>query len=176
MRSVAPTIETERLRLTPATREDVDALHALWTDPGVRRYLWDDLVIPRDRALEVVTASAASFEASGFGLWVARRSDEATLVGCVGLRAAGDDVELLVAFTPVWWRRGFGTEAGRAVLRFAFEQIGLTRVIGHVDPPNEASRRLMASLGFRETGRVAFNGLELLHYVIEALPSSTLRA
>ena len=173
---MTPTIETGRLRLTPATLEDVDALHALWTDPGVRRYLWDDVVIPRDRALDVVNASAASFAASGFGLWVARRPDDAALVGCVGLRAAGDDVELLVAFTPALWRSGFGSEAGRAVLRFAFEQIGLTRVIGHVDPPNEASRRLMASLGFRETGRVVLNGLELVHYVIEAPPSSTLRA
>jgi RimJ/RimL family protein N-acetyltransferase len=32
-----PFLETERLVLRPIGLEDVDSLHALWTQPGVRR-------------------------------------------------------------------------------------------------------------------------------------------
>jgi RimJ/RimL family protein N-acetyltransferase len=38
-------IETARLRLRPVTKADVDELHALWSSPKVRKYLWDDEVI-----------------------------------------------------------------------------------------------------------------------------------
>jgi RimJ/RimL family protein N-acetyltransferase len=31
-------LHTERLRLRPLAPGDVDALHALWTDPQVRRF------------------------------------------------------------------------------------------------------------------------------------------
>ena len=41
-----PTLETERLILRPWSLDDIDALHQIWTDPQVRRYLWDDEVIP----------------------------------------------------------------------------------------------------------------------------------
>ena len=34
-------MRTERILLRPWTREDVDPLHALWTAPELRRYLWD---------------------------------------------------------------------------------------------------------------------------------------
>ncbi|MCU0635807.1 MAG: hypothetical protein MUE41_13110 [Gemmatimonadaceae bacterium] len=45
-----PTLATARLSLTPTTARDVDALWTLWTDPDVRRYLWDDRTITRDEA------------------------------------------------------------------------------------------------------------------------------
>jgi RimJ/RimL family protein N-acetyltransferase len=41
----APILETARLRLRPFTYADVDVLHAQWTDPDVRRYLWDGRVV-----------------------------------------------------------------------------------------------------------------------------------
>lgn len=61
-------IETARLRLRPFTREDVDELHRLFVEPGVRKFLWDDEVIPKERTESVIETSIASFEAKGFGL------------------------------------------------------------------------------------------------------------
>ena len=37
---------TARTSLRPVSMEDVEALHRLWTDPEVRRFFWDDEVIP----------------------------------------------------------------------------------------------------------------------------------
>jgi hypothetical protein len=44
-------------------------LHRLFTLPGVRKYLWDDEIIPIERAALIVETSVASFEAHGHGLW-----------------------------------------------------------------------------------------------------------
>ena len=64
-------LETARLRLRPLTVADGGDLHRLFTLPGVRKYLWDDEVIPLERAAVLVEASVASFEG-----WVRARWHE----------------------------------------------------------------------------------------------------
>ena len=56
-------LTTARLRLRPFAPGDVEALHAHWTDPDVRRYLWDGREIARQEAADVVEESLASFPA-----------------------------------------------------------------------------------------------------------------
>jgi len=146
---VLPELVTPRLRLRPLTLDDVDRLHALWTDPGVRRYLWDDLVISRDRALETVEASIHSAESVGAGMWTLWPRQEDVLVGFCGLRRAGPEpiIELLYGLAPQFWGRGLATEASQAVLAYAF-QFHLTDVVyACTDAPNTASIRVMERLG-----------------------------
>ena len=48
----APTLRTVRAELRPLSDGNLDAVHAMWTDAGVRRYLWDGVTIaatPRRR-------------------------------------------------------------------------------------------------------------------------------
>ena len=55
---------------------DAAAAHALWTDPDVRRYLWNDEVVTLDRVREVLAASTRDFAARRYGLWgVGRRGE-----------------------------------------------------------------------------------------------------
>lgn len=49
-------------------------------------------------------------------------------------------------------RRGYMTEAVRAVVRFAFDVLGLHRVQAAVMPHNAASLRVLEKLGFRKEG------------------------
>jgi RimJ/RimL family protein N-acetyltransferase len=163
-------IETERLRLRPAAEADVDGLHALWTDAEVRRYLWDDRVIDRATAAERVAASAASFEAAGWGLWIAEpRGGAAELLGHAGLielePALGP--ELVYAFHPRVWGRGLAREAARAVLAHGFERVGLERIPGRTDTPNRASARVLEALGMRFEGESLVHGRPTLCYAIE---------
>jgi len=150
----AATIDTPRLRLRPCTPDDTPALHALWTDPDVRRHLWDDDVISTARAAATVAAGVASFAERGFGLWVVVPRDGDRLVGFCGLRAvAGGDVELVYGIAPDRWRRGLATEAVRAVLGHALKTLGLDRVAGETDPPNAASLRVMEKAGMTREPR-----------------------
>ena len=45
--------------------------------------------------------------------------------------------------------RGLATEASRALVAFAFADIGLHRITAHCDAANERSRRMMERLGMR---------------------------
>jgi RimJ/RimL family protein N-acetyltransferase len=57
-----------------------------------------------------------------------------------------------VMIGPLFRNKGYGTEAVRAALRFAFESIHLRRVAVCVDGRNAAARRLLEKAGMRREG------------------------
>jgi ribosomal-protein-alanine N-acetyltransferase len=154
--------------MVPVTLTDLDDLHRLFTDPDVRRYLWDDQIIPRERAAVEIDASIASFEARGFGMWVLREAGETEIVGFCGLRPFGEpeEIEILYGLSPHVWHRGFAAEASREVLRYGFEALGLERIFGRTDPPNVASRRVLERLGMTFIRSHRLGELDVVEYVI----------
>lgn len=152
-----PVLTTPRLVLRPAGAEDVDALHALWTMPEVRLYLFDDRVVGREEVATEI-AGFAGFHDRGLGLWTVARHDEDGLLGAIALVPVEDmlafdpslagEIEFGIGFHPVHWGMGLAAEALEIVLRHAFGTLGLARVIGVADVPNEASRRLQERAGF----------------------------
>lgn len=144
--------ESPRLRFRRATTDDVAALHVHWNAPLVRRYLWDDQEVALETVRAVVAASAADFVRAGFGLWVLSDA-EGALVGTCGLRPVEGtgEVEVLYSLESARWGKGLATEAAAAVLRFAFDVLSLPRVLGGIDEPNVASRRVLEKLGMRPT-------------------------
>ena len=163
-------LATARLSLRPCTAADLDALHALWTDALVRRYLWDDRVIEPAVAAGVIDASAASFAERRFGQWAIERLQlGGSLIGFAGLRAVeGEEaIELLYGLAPAHWRRGYAVEASRAVLAHGFGPAGLARIAGRTDVPNRASARVLERLGMRFEGERVVAGRPTLHYAID---------
>ena len=147
----APILETPRLRLHPFAHGDVDVLHAQWTDPDVRRYLWDGRVIGRDEVAAVVDESIATFESQGIGFWTVAVRTAPDVVGFAGLRTMPDssDVELYYGLLPGSWGRGFATEASIVVVRHGFDVAGLPAIWVRTDGPNLASVAVMKRLGAR---------------------------
>jgi RimJ/RimL family protein N-acetyltransferase len=161
-------LRTRRLVLRPCRADDVAALHALWTDRDVRRWLWDDVVIPEASARDVVRESLATFAAHGFGQWVVAEREDAPLLGCAGLRPfdSGREIELLYALHPSRWGEGLATEAAHAVLEHGFRQLGLARLAARVDTPNRSSARVLERLGMRFEGERLVQGRPTLHYAL----------
>src|SRR5262245_12889044 len=165
-----PRIETSRLLLRPVIREDIDDLHNLWTEAGMRKYLWDDQIISREMAAEVVEGSIESFKTHGFGFWrISWREGEDRLIGFCGLRHFQDEqspqpeVEILYGIDARDWNRGLASEAAHAVLAFGFEQLGLERIYAGADPPNVASIKVMEKLGLGFARRTRVNGLTTIY-------------
>ena len=159
------TFVTARTTLRPVTPDDVPALHALWIDPAVRKYLWDDTIIPRERAAEVVAASDDDFAAHRFGLWAVHETATGDWIGFCGFRSSeADEVELLYGIWPRHWGRGLVTEAARALLSYAFVTLGVTEVVAATDVPNLASVRVLERLGMHFERRGLLNGLDTVFY------------
>ncbi len=168
-------IATERLDLRPWSIEDLPGLHGLWTDPGVRRFLWDGEVIPLEKAEEVVRAGIDSFDHHGFGFWGVRERGREKLIGFGGFRFVepGRDVEILYGIDPPLWGRGYATEAARALIDWAFRETELTRIFAGADAPNRASFRVLEKLGMRYDGTRPTPAGETAYWVINREAFST---
>jgi ribosomal-protein-alanine N-acetyltransferase len=164
---VSHELRTARLHLTPLGADDLGALHRLWTDPDVRRFLWDDRVIDPATVADVIARSEELFATQGFGLLSLRRHGQDVLVGCCGLyRFAEREPELIYSLAPRHQGVGLATEASRAVIADAFERLGFERVLARTDRPNQASIRVMERLGMRFDGEGVENGLPTVRYAL----------
>jgi [ribosomal protein S5]-alanine N-acetyltransferase len=166
-----PKLSTERLTLRPISLSDVDALHTFWTDPAVRRYLWDNEVISRETVVDIVRDSDANFRDFGSGLYAIELSavpDQ--LIGFCGLRrmADRDDIELLYGMLPRYWGEGLVGEAAREVLRHGFTECGLERIVGATNTPNQRSVRVLQRLGMVFEERRQHKGLDTVVYSISS--------
>ena len=89
----------------------------------------------------------------GWGLWAVEIPGLAGFAGYIGLAVP----RFTAHFTPCteigwrlaaeWWGRGYATEGARAVLRFAFSDLGLREVVSFTTVSNEASQRVMKRIG-----------------------------
>ncbi len=165
------TIETASLRLRPYQREDLDALHAFFTQQEVRRYLLDDEIVSRQWVAEEISGSIASFDRYGFGQWAVFLDPAAPLIGFCGYRFFHQPPErqLLYGIAPEHWGRGLATEAARAMIRFAFEHLDFESVVASTDAPNTASVRVMEKAGLSFEKRLMIDGLDTIYY---SLPRS----
>jgi RimJ/RimL family protein N-acetyltransferase len=152
---IDPAIETERLRLRPFTRDDLDGLAAIQALPEVARYLYWE---PRTRAeVEPVLAlliarNEIADEGESLSLVVERR-EGGPLLGYVTLWLRSREhrqVETGFVFHPDGGGKDYASEASREMLRLGFEELGAHRVFGRTDLRNERSAALMRRLGMTE--------------------------
>lgn len=167
-----PNLETAQLSLRPFTIDDIDALHRMWVEPAMRKYLWDDAVIPHETAVEVVQASLNSFAEHGFGYWAISLKGELDLIGFCGLRhfhesdTGAEEVEVMYGIHHEHCGNGLATEAAQAMLNYGFERIGLERIYAGADPPNAVSFRVMERVGMTFSHRAKIGELDALYYKI----------
>ena len=150
----------------PVTAADAAALHALWTSPGVRKFLWDDEIISRERTDEVIATSDVLFERHDFGLWVVRERIDKSLTGFAGIwpfREA-DQFELLYGVDERLWGRGYAAEVAQAVVDYCFTTLRMPLVRASTDAANEASVRVLEKLDFTPTHRATVNRIDTIFF------------
>lgn len=144
-----PVLRTERLRLRPFQPGDAELLHSMWTDPFVRRYLWDDVVIPVETVHAVLVSHRETTERARIGYWVILDEPAGQPAGFCGFRFIGEtpDIELMYGLLPHFCGRGLATEASRSALDYLWAETPFDRVYARTDPPNGASVGVMRRLG-----------------------------
>jgi RimJ/RimL family protein N-acetyltransferase len=150
-----PTLPTARLRLRPFEDTDADDLFALQSNANVLRY-WDSPPWSEPGRAERFIATCRQMAADGVGarLAVERVSDGAFIGWCVlnGWNPDFRSASLGYCFTDAAWGHGYATEAGRGLLRWAFDTLDLNRVQAEADTRNVASARVLEKLGFVREG------------------------
>jgi RimJ/RimL family protein N-acetyltransferase len=146
-----PILNGPRVTLRPLTRDDAPAMFASLDDPELRRLTGTHA----SHSLEDVTAHCARLEASpdrwDYGIVVDGR-----LIGEVVLndfQAANRSTSFRIGiWDPAARNQGYGYEATRLLVEFAFEALGVNRVELEVFSFNPRARRVYEKAGFRVEG------------------------
>lgn len=149
-------IETPRLLLRLWRGADREPFARLNADPLVMRYF--PACLTRAGSDEMVDKIHAHYAAHGFTLYAAERRDTSEFIGFIGLAVPGFEAHFTPCVEIGWrlasahWNQGFATEGARAVLHYAFQDLGLQEVVSFTVPANTPSRRVMEKTGMRFDG------------------------
>jgi RimJ/RimL family protein N-acetyltransferase len=146
-------LKTKRLGFRPWTREDLGLALALWGNPEVTARIGGPFSPEKVRAR--LKSEIRLFEECSIQYWPIFLLEDHQHVGCAGLRTypANEAArELGFHLLPPFWGQGLATEAAVAVLDYAFGTLDLNTIVAGHHPSNEASRRVLAKVGFEYTG------------------------
>jgi RimJ/RimL family protein N-acetyltransferase len=161
-------LRTERLSLRPCQISDLDAIHQLWTEADVRRFLFDDRQITTEEAKSFIEISVMNFANYSYGIWLFFEHQGDQVAGFSGLlHSLQGSPSLIFGTRPQLWGRGYAKEATLSILRYTFDVLGLKKVEADVDEPNKASIRVLEALGMSRTRRAIVNERPLLYYEIQ---------
>ena len=155
-------IETERLLLRPYRETDFDALLGVQTREDVTRYLLYDVKTPEQvRESLALRMMLPPLDADGQALTLAAELRETgTVIGDVTLFRVSmlhQQGEIGFVFHPDFHGHGYAREAAQAMLRVAFAELGMHRVVGRCDARNAASAALLERLGMRREAHFVRN-------------------
>ena len=143
-------IETERLILRPWQEQDAEDLYTYASNPEVGPPAGWPPHTSVDNSREIIKNVLSKPETYAVCL------KDGTPIGSIGLHLNGstdmtdrdDECELGYWIGKPYWGQGLIPEASRALMRYAFEELGMRAVwCGYYDG-NEKSRKVQTKLGF----------------------------
>ena len=155
-------VDTDRLLLRPFVEGDLDALYEIHSDEGNARYLYNE-PRTREQVEELLERKRTGSAVRGEGDWLSAAAVLHTtgeLVADVSLLWASElhrQGEIGFIVHRAHHGHGYATEAARPLLAFAFDTLGLHRVVGRAEPRNLGSARVLEKLGMRREAHLVEN-------------------
>lgn len=153
--SPRPKLMTERLLLRPFSLEDTDEVQRICSDREIAANTRTiDHPYPDGAAELWIRQHQKFWETGKAAIFAVCVMETDQLVGAIGLELNSDDhhAELGYWIEDVHRGKGYATEASKAVIQFAFDELGLHRVVAHHLTRNPSSGRVMIKAGMRREG------------------------
>jgi [ribosomal protein S5]-alanine N-acetyltransferase len=150
-----PILETKRLKLIEITHHHVEYLYEILSLEEVTRFYGTNrftLPVEASRLIDMFHKNLLDKRGIRWGIKLKENQRIIGTIGLNGLQLQNKRAEIGYELHPSYWRKGFGEEAIKEVLRFSFNQLGLFRIGAVVYPENEASINLLLKLGFTKEG------------------------
>jgi ribosomal-protein-alanine N-acetyltransferase len=167
-------LQTERLRLRPLANDDIDLCLEMFTDPDVLKYAGGAVTEGEIRS------SMSNWTKRGgngcIGVWCILDRETGEKYGSVALLPIPIDeddtdyslvipgsmpdgeIEIGYFLKPSAWHKGYATETCIRLIRFAFQESPLDKVLATFDDPNLASQHVLKKTGFIDRGRMRCYG------------------
>jgi RimJ/RimL family protein N-acetyltransferase len=145
-------LKTKHLIVRKFTEADLDDLAILLGDPEVMRFSLSGPILEREKVQQYLQKWVLNqYEKHGFGPFAVIHQQDQKFMGYMGLLMQlidGEElVELGYRLLPQYWGKGYATEAGLAVSRYAFDELKLDRLISIIDPNNTRSIQVAKRVG-----------------------------
>jgi ribosomal-protein-alanine N-acetyltransferase len=151
---VVKTLESERLILRPFEETDFEAVHAYASVTENAQYMvWgpNEESHTKTFILQAIEKSKEN-PCKNYQYATVLKSSQ-KLIGACNLAISGnDEAEIGWILHRDYWKQSFGSEMGKCIVEFGFNELGLHRIIAHCDTENYGSYRVMERIGMRREG------------------------
>ena len=145
-------IETEHLVMREYTLQDFDVLYEIMSDPETMNHYPEPF--DEERTRNWIEWNISNYKEYGFGLWAVVLKENGEFIGDCGVTIQNIDGELFPEIGyhihKKYWRRGFGSEAARAVRDWAFKNTSYDRLYSYMKYTNVASYSTALSIGMKK--------------------------
>ena len=153
-------LETEHCYVRESCEEDVEAFYTIYNSPEVTRYtegLYEHALSERAYIREYIEKVYSYFE---FGIWTVVLKESGEIIGRAGLsvREGFVEPELGYVFGVPWQGKGLAKEVCEGILKYAQEELEMTKLQVLIQPGNEASVKLAQRLDFQKIDEVEVEG------------------
>ena len=149
-------IDTDRLHLRQLQMEDVyEYYERLFGDGDVSRYMLFEPHQDIGESLESLQRKIAQYEEGGFYCWGLELKEACGLMGLVELLRFDEETDscsFVYMLGCDYWNQGYAAEALKAVFAYAFEELGIKRIVADHMTKNGASGAAMRKAGMEHIG------------------------
>lgn len=159
-------ISTERIGFSKWGNTDLDLATLLWGEKDVTNFIcatgkFTDEDIKNRLKLEI-------FNEMNFHIqyWPIFELATGELIGCCGIRpfkSEKHDYEIGFHLRKKYWGKGYAYEAATAAISYSFNTLDADKLYAGHHPQNEASRKLLHKLGFKDVGNNYYEPTGLYH-------------
>jgi len=145
-------IDLQRLRLRRPRASDATAIFEFASDPEVARYADWPINSNVESVIQWLRDRERSWAAGSEFYWVITLPSDDRAIGGIACSMSGHAAEFGFLLNRRFWRKGYATEASRAVVDWVFSVPWLWRLAATCDIENVASARVLEKVGLTREG------------------------
>lgn len=164
-------LETPRLIFRELQIEDATSMFELDSNAEVHRYLGNTPVKSKEESEKIIQFIRKQYVDNGLGRWALIEKASGAFMGWAGLKLVKEEInghkdfyDLGYRLMPQYWGKGYATEAGKALVNYAFETLQIKNVFAFVDAENAASIKVLQKSGLHCESQFEYEGQKHLWF------------
>lgn len=143
--------ETQRLLIRHLEVTDVDAMFGIFSLPEVTKWMGDGEPLSQELCAKWIEVSQKNYATKGFGASAVIEKASGEFIGCSGIvyDSERQEPEIIYAFHPSAWRKGYASELVPAMLNYGLTECGLTYILATIAEANKGSAHVVEKAGMK---------------------------
>jgi len=154
-------IETKRTILREFREDDYQAVFEFGSNKEVNKYTGDIILESPQHAKEIIkNVWLSDYQKYAYGRWAVYYKPDNKIIGFAGLKYLPEvkETDIGFRFLPEYWGKGIATEVSIEIIKYGFEKLKLTKIIGIAMPENIASCKVLEKIGLKFEKTDSYDG------------------